>query len=116
MVPAFLYYFRVLFPVLGDANPYEGICAGDTLSKRCPQDSSQGHDSGSNRPDLVSCKHSRSAEASRDWLARQATAVEDVVRPLAAWHSFLFGSRCIMLDRRSRYVASSLLTIGETTI
>ena len=83
------------------------------MSERWAQYSSQGHDNGSGRPDLVSCDRSRSAEASRDKLSREVIPVEDVVRPLAAWHSVLSGSRRFLLDRRSRYVVPPLTTTRE---
>ena len=66
MVPTFLYYLRVLFPVLGGPNSCERICAGDAMSERRAQHSSQRHDSGSGCLDLVSCDRTRDSEASRD--------------------------------------------------
>lgn len=108
MVPTFLYCLHIFFPILGFSDYCDGICAADTMSERWLQHSSPGYDSGSGRPDLVSCDGSRSPEASRDYLSGQSIQVEDVVCPLAAWYSVLFGARYFVLDRRSRYVAASL--------
>ena len=86
------------------------------MSKRWAQHTYQWHDNGSGHPDLVSCNCSRSAEASRDQPARPVLRIEDVVRPLAAWHSVLSGSRCFLLDRRGRYVASCLPATHEALL
>ena len=96
MVPTLLCSLCTIFIVLGFPDPCKGTFVGHSMPKRWTTQSR--HDNGSGCRNLVSCDRSRSAETSREQLLRQAIRVEDVVRPLAAWHRVLSGLRHFMLD------------------
>ena len=98
MVPTLLCSLCTIFIVLGFADSCKRILVGHSMPKRWTIQSSQGHDIGSGGRNLVSCDRSRSAETSRERLLCQVIRIEDVVRPLAAWHSVLSGPRHFMLD------------------